>query len=783
MRAAVVLVVLPLLLVGDMLAQTTTLSKETSNNTAACSAGANPSHCQAAFTPMTSSASGTFNPAPGNVSNEDVHQLLYPGATTKIFTYLQPWFCMQSGSTATGAGTNCNKHIQVGYGSNSATTVNNQLNDMQRRGFDGTVVNWYGTDPNVGPGYDSATKLVRDNLAARCSGPQNCPMYFAILADEGSYKWTKCPQNNGTDQTSCLASALKSDLDYLNTNYFSSDAYFRVNNLTQQIDPNGRPVVLFFMCEECWANPRPNWATIWAQVRAHTNTYGSTAPQLYFIFRNQNGFTHTESNGAFAWVNWYGSSDPYGFIYLDNFYNTAKSVTTNNPTLITVGAGWKGFDETLAPWTSSGRAIQQQCGNTWLQSFQRVATNNNFGSGKQLPFFGVVTWNDYEEGTQIETGIDNCLTLNASVNGNVLSWSLDFSHSSGTESTVHHYVVFDSTDGQNLTQIATLQPGTRSLDLSTVTLASGSSHTLYVKAVGKPSIQNRMSEPVTYGAPVRLASLGINPSSITGGNIATGTVALTSAPTSNTVVLLQSSNSAVASVPSSVTVPAGFTNAPFSISTNPVATATSVTVTAVYNGNSAPATLTVNPPRVTALSLNPSSVGGSLSSTATVTLNGRAPSGGAVVSLSSNNTAATVPTSVTIPAGSTSATFTVSTKVVNARTSVTIAASYGGASVTAALTVNVSPTSLTLSPSTVKAKSSSIGTVILSGPAPSGGAVVSLASSRTSAAKVPSTVTVPAGATTAKFNVTTSQVPSTTQATISATYFGVRRTATLTITR
>src|SRR3989441_5867008 len=65
------------------------------------------------------------------------------------------------------------------------------------------------------------------------------------------------------------------------------------------------------------------------------------------------------------------------------------------------------------------------------------------------------------------------------------------------------------------------------------------------------------------------------------------------------------------------------------------------------------------------LTVNPSSVTGGSSSTATVTLSGPAPSGGALVSLSSNNTSvATVPPSVAVPDGGTSATFPVSTRPV-----------------------------------------------------------------------------------------------------------------------
>ena len=89
------------------------------------------------------------------------------------------------------------------------------------------------------------------------------------------------------------------------------------------------------------------------------------------------------------------------------------------------------------------------------------------------------------------------------------------------------------------------------------------------------------------------------------------------------------------------------------------------------------------------LSLSPTSVlGGPLgSSTGTVTLKGPAPSGGALVSLSSSDAAATVPASVTVPEGATSATFTVNTSPVIRSTTVRISASYNGTTRTANLTV------------------------------------------------------------------------------------------------
>src|SRR5207249_7727831 len=109
---------------------------------------------------------------------------------------------------------------------------------------------------------------------------------------------------------------------------------------------------------------------------------------------------------------------------------------------------------------------------------------------------------------------------------------------------------------------------------------------------------------------------------------------------------------------------------------------TPVTISASYGGASTSASLTVMPPplpTVSSLTLNPASVvGGVQSSTGTVTLSGPAPAGGAQVTLSSSNVAASVPSSVTVPAGSSSVTFTVNTSVVLISTSATISASYNG---------------------------------------------------------------------------------------------------------
>jgi chitodextrinase len=95
-------------------------------------------------------------------------------------------------------------------------------------------------------------------------------------------------------------------------------------------------------------------------------------------------------------------------------------------------------------------------------------------------------------------------------------------------------------------------------------------------------------------------------------------------------------------------------------------------------------------------------------------------------------------------------------------------------------------TALTINPTTVQAPTTSTGTVTLNGTAPAGGIAIALTSSDTRKATVPSTVVVPAGATTATFTITTltGQLGGgTNPVTITASFGGVNKTVTLNITR
>jgi len=189
---------------------------------------------------------------------------------------------------------------------------------------------------------------------------------------------------------------------------------------------------------------------------------------------------------------------------------------------------------------------------------------------------------------------------------------------------------------------------------------------------------------------VTLSSFTVAPVNVIGGKNSKGTVTLSGpAPSSGATIKLASSNSAIAAVPV-VTIAAGATSKTFAIKTIAVTAPTPVSITASYAGGTLYATLTVKPPALSLLTVNPTTVQGGSSSQGTVKLSGPAPAGGVQIKLSSNNVGiAAVPPSVTITSGSTVATFNVQTKAVTTTDTVVVSAVAG--SITRKVTLIVTP--------------------------------------------------------------------------------------------
>jgi Abnormal spindle-like microcephaly-assoc'd, ASPM-SPD-2-Hydin len=130
-----------------------------------------------------------------------------------------------------------------------------------------------------------------------------------------------------------------------------------------------------------------------------------------------------------------------------------------------------------------------------------------------------------------------------------------------------------------------------------------------------------------------------------------------------------------------VTVPGGATSASFAATVNAVSSATTVTITATTANSSQTFALQLGAssvPVLTGLTCANASMTGAGTDSCTVTLNAAAATGGYPVNLASNNSAVTVPATVTVPGGATSVGFSAAVNVVSSAQTAILTASAGG---------------------------------------------------------------------------------------------------------
>jgi len=568
-------------------------------------------------------ASGVWNISKGRGTQAgDVHSLLYAGHTTKVIAETQLWFCNGAGGTTvtvdgqmltrnrtcpTTGGTV--SHFDIGYSSNDLAKANATADDMWDRGIDGAVMDWSG-DANT---CKAGTGAYANNapFASPCgAGPNNVDlasrrlasamgtrhsaMTHFVMYDHSAYKFNQC-NTQDTFQPQCVQNKMFADFNVLAATWFTAANYLRVNN---------RPVVAFFLEEtsggvatfsQCstgtpchltgsftCTSPSGCWAALWDGIRSNFRNHGVDP---YMIFRSNH--THRQSDGGFSWVHPAGGTagsaadqNNWGSkTQLDSQLSTESSAlaagtTGANGLPITYFAGaWKGFDDRMANWSPSWtngspipapvpsgsypRITSQRCGSNWLDTF--AETGVYFNTANQAPFLMIGTWDDYEEGSEIETGIDNCVTsFSRSLTGNTLQWTIGLSGNGASERTVDHYTVWYSTDATAGEQLAALTTVARtgtgtsasySLDLSPYCATLPATSVLYVQAVGKPSITNRMTPGATYTSTCSATTLSGRVTNLnTGGGIGGASVSL-SGPTSATTTADANGNYSVSGIP------------------------------------------------------------------------------------------------------------------------------------------------------------------------------------------------------------------------------------------
>ena len=265
-----------------------------------------------------------------------------------------------------------------------------------------------------------------------------------------------------------------------------------------------------------------------------------------------------------------------------------------------------------------------------------------------------------------------------------------------------------------------------------------------------------------------LSTVSVSPGKVMGGTGATGKVSLTGPAFNDTTVYLASSSPAV-SVPGSVTIAAGASSASFAVVTAPVSADTSSSVSASLTGGGTAGvstTVIVAAPTLSRFGVSPASVAGGSIIYGSVSINGPAPAGGAVVTIALTNPAATAPATVTIPAGALSAVVPITTSPVAADTPGTVTATLGTSLNSSFVVKAAALSTLSVSPASVVGGRTSTGKVSLTGPASSAMTIYLFSSNP--AAAVPSSVIIPAGQASVSFTVTTASVTGPVSAGISA---------------
>ena len=430
---------------------TTTLSAELGHNTS-CNPNYNKSTNPASFTGtswVTQSgvtqavnvtlSDDSFNPVtPCHVSPVSVHTLL-PGYKGKIVSQLEPY----------DFGGN---HVNIGINTNTAAWAKAVCQDEQQRGVDGLVIDWYG--PNR---YEDSVALL---LKAQIATMTN--FTFAMMIDSSANAYTTTAQ-------------LESYLAYIEATYFVAPQYRTFN---------GKPILYM------WGTPVPgvNYPTAFASIKT----------SCYVIGQGPGQYPSSWVSGVFDWVQPYlngvSASDPYNLAGAkQSFVNSAKA-NPNKGCVLAISPGFNGTLTKTVAW-SKGKMMPRNYGACWLAQSKFVAANLLPSLVEVLLCTGC--GGDWEEGTEIGSAIDNGITVKASINGTLLTWSVV--GGTGDESTISSYTILASPDGINAAIIGTQATGgNKTLDLSTVSGWTSGSWNIYVIAVAQPCIRNQVSATVPY---------------------------------------------------------------------------------------------------------------------------------------------------------------------------------------------------------------------------------------------------------------------------------------------
>lgn len=396
----------------------------------------------------------SLNPiTPGHVSKSDVHTLIPNRPDLRWFAHATPWFGNAS-------------HINIGINSNTTNYIAAMITDMKNRGFNGVIVDWYGNTD----GTDGAVQKIKSYLA----GIPGNKFTYIIMVDKGIGLTT----NN-----------IEAQIRYCQSNYFSD------TNYEHEPVSTGNPILMFF-------GVRSGLGT---NGEALMNTMKSDlGGNMVWVEEHTTWISEAWEDETFQWTDEYqtgvNNSDPFNLSGVTSEFSTIRANSKK-----AFGAMCSQFNGTLTKsvgW-SEGKYLPGSNGLCLVMRAQKISSLIPANMTRmQWP-----TWSDWEEGTQVETGIENNFAVSGQINSsNLLSWTI----ASGDERTIDHYEIYATLNGGvNAAFIGNVTNGVHQTNLTSVGFPPGS-YKLYIDCIGKPCIRDHISPAVSYiptTAPVVIADI------------------------------------------------------------------------------------------------------------------------------------------------------------------------------------------------------------------------------------------------------------------------------------
>jgi hypothetical protein len=387
----------------------------------------------------------SLNPiTPGHVSYVDVHTYFPANSSIPVYAHVTPWFG-HSG------------HVAIGVNCNTTQWVASAVEDAARRGINGFVIDWYGE----GSFEDQVAQKLKAYLATRAANT----FKYAICFDKGLKSSTGATLSQ---------SVLEDAITYCQAQYFADSNYITISS---------KPVLHFF-----------GVATVLGDTEMAAAKAATTGSSGYWMSQGSSLISKSYIDGCYDWAHPYASGvsgpDPYNLTAMDSFAS-AITAASSKKCFLSAYPGFNGYLTKTVAW-SKGKYNPRNSGACMVAT----AGNANSNITSQIAAIQIPTWNDWEEGSQVEGAIENDIVVTASRSTTHLNWSV--SGGTGDESTIDHYDVVASSDNYTVLNSWSVAVGVGTFDLTTAGLTAGTTYTFRVNAIGKPCIRNQMSNVLSY---------------------------------------------------------------------------------------------------------------------------------------------------------------------------------------------------------------------------------------------------------------------------------------------